>query len=303
MSKRHNPREVLIPGAALAAAIAPFVLFYQLAGRLSVQSGTWQGRFGQNVFNLNQSVIPAVALAAAIVVLAWRWRRMADAERRLIVVSIGMLVALGFWVPTVAPVSFLRYVIMAAPIGCLVTAWALVRGLGSRPVPIAIVAAVLAITPWAGIPFESLAPLPAMRPNGAIVRPELNALVRHVFQTHRDPNQLVVEWLKENALPTDEILINYEDLPLMYYLPNPIRGGVAAFRAEDNARTPPRFIVLRRSVPFVHWPVFQRELERYQWDVVALKAPDVVWGNNPDPFGQIQDPDTANDLYIARRRD
>jgi hypothetical protein len=168
---------------------------------------------------------------------------------------------------------------------------------------VGIAAAALAITPWASMPFESLAPLPQMRPNGAIVRPELRALVRHVFQARRDPNQLVVEWLKENALPTDEILINYEDLPLIYYLPNPIRGGIAAFRAEDNARTPPRFIVLRRSVPFVHWPVFQREMDRYQWDTVALKAPDLVWGNNPDPYGQIEDPDTAKDLYIARRRD
>ena len=301
--KRHSPREVLIPGAALAVAIAPFVFFYQLSGRLSVQSGTWQERFGQNLFNLNQFVIPAVVLVAAIAVLAWRWRRTADAERRLVLVCVGILVALGVWVPTVAPISFLRYVIMAVPIGCLITAWVLVRGFGSRPVPIVIAASVLAITPWASLPFESLAPLPAMRPNGAIVRPELGALARHVFETHRDPNQLVVEWLRANALPTDEILINYEDLPLMYYLPNPIRGGIAAFRAEDNSRTPPRFIVLRRSVPFVHWPVFQREMDRYQWDAAALKAPDLVWGNNPDPFGQLQDPDTARDLFIARRRD
>ena len=87
----------------------------------------------------------------------------------------------------------------------------------------------------------------------------------------------------------------------MFYLPNPIRGGLAAFRVEDDAKTPPRFLILRRSVGFVHWPVFQREMGRYNWEPVTLKAPDVMWGNNPDPIGQVQDPATAPSLFIARR--
>ena len=301
--KRRDSGAVLISGLALAAAIGPFVLFYQLSGRLSVQSGTWADRFGQNLFNLNQFVIPAIVLAAAIVVLGWRWRGLADAERRLVLISVGVLLGLTVWVPTVAPMSFLRYVIMAAPIGCLLTAWALVRGFGPRPALVGIAAAAVAVTPWASRPLEGLAPAPVMRPGGGLVRPELTALVRNVFRTRRDPNQLVVEWLRQNAHPTDEVLINYEDVPLMYYLPNAIRGGIAAFRVEDDAKTPPTFVILRRSVGFVHWPVFQRELNRYRWDVVPLKAPDVLWGNNPDPYGQIQDPETARDLFIARRRD
>jgi len=300
---RRNPAPVLMTGLAIAAAIAPFAFFYQMSGRLSVQSGAWLDRFRQNLFNLNQFVIPAVVLAAAIFLLAWRWRRLANAERRLVLISVGLLLALLVWVPTVAPASFLRYVIMAAPIACLVTAWTLVRGFGSRPALAGIAAAVLAVTPWASTTLESLAPVPELRPAGAVIRPELTALGRGVFSTRRDPNRLVVEWLRQHAEPTDEILINYEDLPLMYYLPNAIRGGIAAFRAEDDAKTPPRFAILRRSVGFVHWPVFQREVARYQWDAVPLSAPDVMWGNNPDPFGQIQNPEPAGDLLIARRRD
>jgi hypothetical protein len=33
---------------------------------------------------------------------------------------------------------------------------------------------------------------------------------------------------------------------------------------------------------------------------VTIDAPDVVWGNNPDPLGRIQDPGTAQSLYLAR---
>jgi hypothetical protein len=300
---RRNPARVLTTGLALAAAIGPFVFFYQLSGRLSAQSGTWLDRFGSNLFNLNQFVIPAVVFVAAIVVLGWRWRKLADAERRLVLVGIGVLLALTVWVPSVAPMSFLRYTITAAPIGCMVTAWTLVRGFGARPVLIGLTAALLALTPWASTVLERLAPAPDLRSNGALVRPELSAMIRNVFRTRRDPNQLVVEWLRQHSEPTDEILINYEDLPLMYYLPNPVRGGIAAFRVEDDARTPPAFAIFRQSVSFVHWPVFQREMNRHRWAPVSLKAPDVPWGNNPDPFGQLQDPETARDLLIVRRRD
>jgi hypothetical protein len=112
---------------------------------------------------------------------------------------------------------------------------------------------------------------------------------------------MVVEWLRQNSKPTDEILINYEDVPLMFYLPNPIRGGVAAFRVEDDSKSPPEFVILRQSVRFVHWPVFRRELERYSWKPVPLEAPDVPWGNNPDPMAESVDPEQAGSLYIARR--
>ena len=104
------------------------------------------------------------------------------------------------------------------------------------------------------------------------------------------------------AEPSSAALRRYEDFPLMYYLPNPIRGGIATFRAEDDARTPPAFVVLRRSVPFVHKEVFDREVKRYLWQQVPLRAPDVMWGNNPDPMGD-DDPKTAPNLYIGRRVD
>jgi hypothetical protein len=59
---------------------------------------------------------------------------------------------------------------------------------------------------------------------------------------------------------------------------------------------------LRHSVDFVDWPLFDREVARYRWQPVPLKAPDVMWGDNPDPMGN-DDPNTAPNLYIARRVD
>jgi hypothetical protein len=150
--------------------------------------------------------------------------------------------------------------------------------------------------------MRAIAPAPDWWTGSIWYRAELKDLRDEIFGHQPDPNRLVIDWLRKNAAPTDEILINYEDLPLMYYLPNPIRGGIATFRAEDDARNPPRFVILRHSVDFVHWPVFEREMARYKWEVIPLKAPDVQWGNNPDPMGD-DDPRAAKDLYIARRVD
>jgi hypothetical protein len=208
---------------------------------------------------------------------------------------------LALWIPSVTVYAFLRYAIVAAPAACLLTAWVVVRACGSRAARFAWPAAALLLaTPWASMPLHALAPPPDWFEPSPWLRAEFSALRAGVFLHQPDPNRLVIEWLRKNAAPSEEILINYEDLPLMFYLPNPIRGGITAFRVEDDAKTAPRFVVLRHSVDFVNWPVFLREVQRYQWAPAPLHAPDIAWGNNPDPAGQ-DDPAQAPDLYIARR--
>jgi hypothetical protein len=190
---------------------------------------------------------------------------------------------------------------MAAPVGCLLSAWLPVRGCGERASRLAWLGAlVLVFTPWVSMPLHAFVPPPFWYPGGAFLRPELSRLRTEVFGHPPDPNRVVIEWLKRNAAPTDEILVNYEDFPLMFYLPNPIRGGIAAFRAEDDSKTPPSFLIIRQIVPFVHWPIFEREAVRHQWTQVPLRVPDIIWGNNPDPSAQ---PANAHfqPMIIARR--
>lgn len=298
---RESLRSVLLPMAILGAAIAPFVVFYQLFGRLSVQFGSWAYRAGQNLFVVNRFVVPLVILVAAGWLLVRYRQNIPDAERRFVTLSIAIIVALLLWVPTVAPDAYVRYVAMAIPLGAFLIAWTVMRLLGSRrPIVAWIVGGVIAITPWITLPLDWLAPVPPLAAGRSMVRPELRHAMSDVFVPRRDPNRTVIEWLRTATKPTDEILVNYEDVPMMYYLPNPIRGGVAAFRVEDHAAGPPAVIVLRRSVLFVHWPVFQREASRYDVEFVELGAPDVLWGNNPDPWGKIQDPNSSRDLLVTR---
>jgi hypothetical protein len=303
VARPQNLRITAAVGAALAVAIAPFAFYYQLWGRLSVQAGVWNDRFTDDLFNMNEYVAPALVVLTAAALLARRWHKLPEPERRLVAVACAMLLALALWVPTVAPEAFLRYAIVVAPAGALVAAWLAVRAAGRRAWLVPVGAAVLALTPWASLPLHAAVAPPKWYIGNGWLRGELPVLYAEVFGHRADPNRLVAEWLKRNAAASDEILINYEDLPLMYYLTNPIRGGIAAFRAEDDTRTAPRFLVLRQSVGFVHWPVFQREAARYHWVPVGLKAPDVRWGDNPDPMAQGEDVGQARDLVIARRVD
>jgi len=289
-------------GAILGATLAPFVYFYDLLHRGSDADGTWLGRFRQNVFNTNEFVVPLLIVLAVIFVLATRWRSLPVAERRLVSVGCAIILALTIWIPTVTVYAFVRYVIIAAPVGAMLTAWLLMRLLGHDWKLAWLTSAVLVFTPWASVPLRALARPPEWWEGSLLYRVELKDLRSEIFGNQPDPNRLVIDWLRKNSAPTDEILINYEDIPLMYYLPNPIRGGIATFRVEDDAKTPPRFVILRHAADFVHWPVFEREMARYKWEVVPLKAPDVQWGNNPDPMGN-DDPRSAPNLYIARRVD
>ena len=302
IADRRGFRRTLTTGAILAATLLPFVFFYDLLHRGSDADGGWLERFRQNLFNTNEYVAPAIIVLAAIFLLVRNWKSLKAAERRLVTIGCGILVALTLWIPTVTVYSFLRYIIIAVPVGAMLTAWVLTRVFGKRLWLAWVGAAVLVFTPWLSVPLRAVAAPPDWWEGSAWYRVELDDLRARIFGHQADPNRLVIDWLRKNAAPTDEILINYEDFPLMYYLPNPIRGGIAAFRVEDDAKTPARFLILRRSVEFVDWPVFYREVARYHWISIPLKAPDVMWGNNPDPMGN-DDPGKAKNLLLARRVD
>jgi hypothetical protein len=289
-------------GAVLAATLAPFVWFYDLLHRGSDADGTWAERFRHNLFNTNEYVVPVLVVLAAIFLLSRNWKSLPAGERRVVTAGCAIIAALTLWIPTVTVYSFVRYAIIAAPVGAMLTGWVLVRLFARRPQFAWAAAAILIFTPLVDLPVRAIARPPQWWEGSAWYRVELRDLRAEIFGHQPDPNRLVIDWLRKNAAPSDEILINYEDIPLMYYLPNPIRGGIATFRVEDDAKTPPRFVILRHSVDFVHWPVFDREVARYRWLPVPLKAPDIMWGNNPDPMGN-DDPFAAPDLYIARRVD
>jgi hypothetical protein len=149
-----------------------------------------------------------------------------------------------------------------------------------------------------------------LHPFGMFLRPELTILKNELFDHQYDPNRTIIESIKAKARTGDEILVNYEDMPFMFYMDNPIRGGVPCFRVEDRS-SEPRFLVIRNSVrDFMHWSVYEREFRRqvsqYQWERIPLAALDIPFGNIPEPDIQpawvlSQDSQPRPDLILAER--
>ncbi len=75
---------------------------------------------------------------------------------------------------------------------------------------------------------------------GFLVRPELAFLyAEHVGSSLVDPNKATYEFLKSRLKPGDEILINYEDIPMMFYLDSPVREARPVFESVNGTHPRP----------------------------------------------------------------
>jgi hypothetical protein len=286
----------LLPAAAALAAVAPWVWYYELAGR---HQATFVPRAAValgTLFALNQFLVPLV-LVPPLAWLVWREARAGRVEAaRLAGLCLALPLALAVWVSGVAPMPYHRYLVAATPAAALALAFGLQRGAAlvfpdERRLALAAAAALavfLSLSPVISNAVSALLPLSHVRrwgfgrELGTWLRPELRSAWIEIAGDAPDPNRAVVEFLRPRVGPDDEILTNYEDLPLIFYLPVRVRGGIASFRVEDRSAEP-RYAAMRRSVGFVDAKVYNRELARHRWKRHVLDAPDIPFGNSPDP--------------------
>ncbi len=281
-------RPLLATGAALLAAIAPFVLYYELPDRFQQSTLELATRLAGHLHLLDRYVLALpIALAAPFAFLRLR-AGLSPGLRRLLAIALLLLPLQFLWIAATTVHPFLRYQVQLVPLASLLAAWlawdVLGGGSGRRRAAGAALLAVLALTPWLSAPL-AWASGQDLAHTSAGLRPELAILARELTTERPDPNRDVIEWIRARTEPGDEILVTYEDAPFVYYTELRVRGGIAAFRVLDDGGAPPRFAVLRQA-PFVHQPVFRAALSRGRWRMERIPTPDAVWGNNPDPAGQ-----------------
>lgn len=291
--RRQPVRQTLLVGFCLAAAVAPFVWYYELLGRLKDESQALSEKAAGTLYGVNQYVIPLWILVLAGGVL-WRKRReMQPAVWIPLVAGTGFVFAMLVWVPAVTPFAFHRYVVHLTPLGGLLCGWLIAESgrwldrseRWGPPLPRLVPAgftALLILTPVASLPCGWM-----IRPSATSQAPwwyrsELTRIT-DIFDPIIDPNRVGIEWARSAASTGDEILVNYEDIPFMFYTDFTIRGGIAAFRVREPDAAP-RLAVLRRSAGFTHWNVYRHVIDRRDWAWTKLPAPDIPWGNNPDPY-------------------
>lgn len=291
--------------STLAAVVAPWVWYYELVGRLKPRIAEFWGSLGTLFYSLNEYQFPVLMLAILIPVVIRRRKRGLDSpcETHTVLLAAGVLMAVMAWMPLVTPYPFYRYLVAVTPLSCLVLAYVCAaavdlyhRGQASLDMRIAVVlplAGLLVCTRLmslpVNIPIQAAMRLtrPAHKPKPPIsltlFRPELYALYIDLRDLGSDPNREVVETLRPMLRPGDAVLINYEDIPLMFYTDADIRGGLSSFRIEDQSGGQPRFVVMRPQLSVDPKPFF-RELARFTWRRVPVEIIGLPWGNIPDPL-------------------
>ncbi len=306
-SRSRGRVEVLAVFAAIGAVIAPFVFYYEMFDRLKDPISGWVHRVGVLASFLNRYQLPFAIALVAWALRRWRSSHHPPGERRVIGLALWLVGAQFLWITSVSPYYFYRYVVGLTPLSCLVVAWVVIELAAGRAgdapwrprraVPALLLGAIGILTPWFTIPATWVIPKkfgPPSRETG--LRWELRAIASDLGGNAPDPNREVVEFLRPRLGPQDEVLINYEDVPLMFYLDNPIRGGIPCFRVEDPEGTQPRFCVLRHSadhrllegfgyIGFIPPAPYRRVLAEGTWIERELGIKDVKWSNNPDPLG------------------
>jgi hypothetical protein len=295
ITRARPVRETALVFAGFFASTVPFCIYYELARRSGfaatpLSDSIWIMLFKVNLFLFPLTIIPAVLCLFFIK----RKSNSGSQPPSLVGLSLVTFFIFVIWMLLVTPYPFYRYIVPATTLSAIVIGYLIAES--SRLVPrakdypwlapsVAVSATLLfSITNLLSWPGIYIVP-PKSRIDyyiSSFVRPELRLLIDDLAATGNDPNRAVVEFLRKRIKPDDEVVINYEDNPLMFYLPNRIRGGISCFRVT----APPenvRFLVYRRSVLFSHAAIYSRNFQMDRWEAHSVDAPDIPWGNFPDP--------------------
>lgn len=273
--ERERLRPLLWVGAAVAALNLPWIVWFSGvrpggdAYLASVLDGSKWLRFSVDYLRLLGRFLPPWLLLAPLIVAALRWRRgepaFALAPRTasgvaLVLCVVGVGVAL---LSALSPLRFYRYLAPMAPplfvLGGLLLA-ALFRE--SRVLAAAAVLALLATS-------------------------SLGAYLGELRSDLDGPIEGIVAFLEQHADPQDVVAISYGDLPLKFYLPNRVIGGLTGEDLDELPRA--RWLIPRHHTNTEADRRVKRallgELRRAPEAFVRhrLDAPDLPFENREDP--------------------
>jgi 4-amino-4-deoxy-L-arabinose transferase-like glycosyltransferase len=272
----------------------------------------------------NDELVRFVLLAALLVLLA-SFARLHVPERRTgeqigqdcsnrtvfgLIAILAPLYVIGMAV--VAPFPFYRYLIPMVPL-ILVAGAALVGGLFSRSRILGGAILILLVTSNAlgAAPlklFEWLAGADAAERKVYSVIPrevwrwsefrsDLIAFAGELTHHVSDPEEGIVSYLEERALPDQVVKASFGEISLMYYLP-----WLRVVSRLDGGGGLPDWILVRPPYPLEQSAEFRAALPRARFTREAIPAADVVWSNRPDPlFHRYRTVRDAPRLVVIRR--
>lgn len=127
--------------------------------------------------------------------------------------------------------------------------------------------------------------------------------VKEQWRPVRSPGEAIVQYLKVHSTPHEVIAANYGDLPLKFYLPNRVIGGLAG---EDLAQWQlPEWVILRKHLCGGKQSVddqLRNWVATGQYEEITLDAPDTAFEHREDPSARLFATDWHEQPVLIYRR-
>jgi 4-amino-4-deoxy-L-arabinose transferase-like glycosyltransferase len=233
--------------------------------------------------------------------LLWRWRRVFWTRAGIplesgekFVLFLGLIIVGNIIVLSLAPQCEHRYLVHLYPLCAIILGWAILRAWRYDKIAGVLLAFLLFFTNWLYlVPMEWLhisnRPIHTNRHMLPYPNLPLKLFLTELFSPYPDVNRNFIRFFQTQAQPGDIILTTYGDLPLQFYTPFQVIGGLQGKLSPSRL---PDWVVSRyeirynRNYQLQDAEKFIREKLSLAADYQAIILPweDEPFGNRPDPY-------------------
>jgi hypothetical protein len=233
--------------------------------------------------------------------LLWRWGRLlwtrsglAAAPQEKFILFLSLVVIGNILILTPAPQGEFRYLVHLYPLCAIALGWILCRAWRYQKFCGALLGVLLLGTNWLYVvPLDWLGIInrPVHNDPHMLIYPNLplKLYISELSSPYPDVNQSLIRFFQKHGRPGETILTTYDDLPLQFYTPYRILGGLGGAIVTTR---PPDWLVLRwyprwnRQYDLNASEVLIRQLlsKSSDYQRVVLADEDEIFGNQPDPY-------------------
>jgi hypothetical protein len=233
--------------------------------------------------------------------LLWRWRRIFWSRASIpvepgerFILFLSLIIVGNIILLSPAPQCEHRYLVHLYPLCAIILGWVILRAWHYYKIAGALLGFLLLFTNWLYlVPMDWLHIInrPTLTDHQMLTYPNLplKLFVTELISPYPDVNRSLIRFFQTHARPGDLILTTYGDLPLQFYTPYRVIGGL---QGNISPSRPPDWVVPRW---YVRWNrAYQlNDSEKYikeklalvsNYQAIPLPYADETFGNNPDPY-------------------
>jgi hypothetical protein len=233
--------------------------------------------------------------------LLWRWRRafwtragIPGEPRETFTVFLGLIIAGNIIILSLAPQCEFRYLVHLYPLCAIILGWVLLRTWRYHKISGVLLAFLLFFTNWLYlVPMDwlQITNRPSHNNRWMLTYPNLplRLFLTELFSPYPDVNRNFIRFFQTQARPGDVILTTYGDLPLQFYTPFQVIGGL---QGKLSPSRPPDWVVSRYEIRYNRDYQLQ-DAEKYireklslaaDYQAIMLPWEDEPFGNQADPY-------------------